>query len=105
MSALSSHSEVLSALGSRSAGLSALAILSHAHVRQPPPDDKFASAACGCRQRASVMAGGVPIVSYLVDECCDFIGRGGEGGGERTTPTVRNLQRKSRIVRVFLGSS
>ena len=62
--------------------MSALAILSHAHVRQPPPDDKFASAACGCRQRASVMAGGVPIVSYLVDECCDFIGGGGEGGGE-----------------------
>ena len=28
------------------------------------------------------MAGGVPIVSYLVDECCDFIGGGGEGGGE-----------------------
>ena len=26
-------------------------------------------------------------------------------GGKRTIPTVRNLQRKSRIVRVFLGSS
>ena len=25
--------------------------------------------------------GGVPIVSYLVDECRDFIGGGGEGGG------------------------
>ena len=47
----------------------------------------------------------VPIVSYLVDECREFIGGGGEGGGERTIPTVRNLQRKSRIVRVFLGSS
>ena len=63
MSALStSHSAVLSALGSRSAGLSQI-ILSHAHVRQPHP-------------------GGVPIVSYLVDECCDFIGEGGEGGGD-----------------------
>ena len=28
-----------------------------------------------------------------------------KGGGKRTIPTVRNLQRKSRIVRVFLGSS
>ena len=28
--------------------------------------------------------------------------RGGEGGGERTIPTVRNLRRKSRTVRVFL---
>jgi hypothetical protein len=68
MSALStSHSAVLSALGSRSARLSQRwainAILSHAHVRQPH-------------------LGGVPIVSYLVDECCDFIGEGGEEGGE-----------------------
>ena len=42
-------------------------------------------------------------MSYLVDECRDFIGGGGEGGGKCTIPTVRNLQRKSRIVRVFLG--
>ena len=28
-----------------------------------------------------------------------------KGGGKRTIPTVGNLQRKSRIVRVFLGSS
>ena len=26
--------------------------------------------------------GGVSIVSYLVDECRDFIGEEGEGGGE-----------------------
>jgi len=30
----------------------------------------------------AVRGGGVPIVSYLVDECRDFIGGGGEGGGE-----------------------
>ena len=38
---------------------------------------------------------------YLVDESAEEE----KGGGKRTIPTVRNLQRKSRIVRVFLGSS
>ncbi len=40
-------------------------------------------AACGCRQlrECDGSGGGVPIVSYLVDECLDFIGGGGEGGG------------------------
>jgi hypothetical protein len=44
-------------------------------------------------------------VSYLVDECHDLSAEEEKGGGKRTIPTVRNLQRKSRIVRVFLGSS
>ena len=104
MSALSSHSAVLSALGSRSAGLSALFSRMRTCVSHIPT---ISLAACGCRQlrECDGSGGGVPIVSYLVDECRDFIGEGGEGGGKRTIPTVRNLQRKSRIVRVFLGSS
>ncbi len=44
-------------------------------------------------------------MSYLVDESCDFIGEGGEGGGKRTIPTVRSLQRKSRIVGVIYHKS
>jgi len=95
---------VLSALGSRSAGLSALFSRMRTCVSHIPT---ISLAACGCRQlrECDGSGGGVPIVSYLVDECCDFIGEGGEGGGKRTIPTVRNLQRKSRIVRVFLGFS
>ena len=69
MSALSSHSAVLSALGSRSAGLSAL----FSRMRMCVSHIPTISLAGG---------GGVPIVSYLVDECHDFIGGGGEGGGE-----------------------
>ncbi len=40
-------------------------------------------AACGCHQlrKCDGSGGGVSIVSYLVDECRDFIGGGGEGGG------------------------
>ena len=94
---------VLSALGSRSAGLSALFSRMRTCVSHIP---MISLAACGCCQlRECGSGGGVPIVSYLVDECRDFIGEGGEGGGKRTIPTVRNLQRKSWIVRDFLGSS
>ena len=81
MSALSSHSAGLSALGSRSAGLSALfsrmrTCVSHILT--------ISLAACGCRQlrECDGSGGGVPIVSYLVDKCHDFIGKGGEGEGE-----------------------
>ena len=80
MSALSSHSSVLSAQCSRSAELSALFSRMHTCVSHIPT---IGLAACGCCQlRECDGSGGVSIVSYLVDECRDFIGEEGEGGGE-----------------------
>jgi len=63
-----------------SAGLSALFSHMCTCVSHTPT---ISLAACGCRQlrECDGSGGGVPIVSYLVDECPDFIGEGGEGGG------------------------
>jgi len=100
MSALSTHSAVLSALGSRSAGLSALFSRMRTCVSHIPT---ISLAVCGCRQlhECDGSGGGVPIVSYLVDECRDFIGKGGEGGETYYSYSAQSTEEKSDSLSFF----
>ena len=73
----------IKALGSQHWALAALGYQRYSLACACGSATSLSLAACGCHQlrECDGSGGGVSIVSYLVDECRDFIGGGGEGGG------------------------